>query len=169
MKPPRPNEYRDAWSGELRATDVGREARVAGWVHRRRDHGGLVFVDLRDRSGLLQLVFHPEEAPEAHAAAHRLHPEDVVSAEGLVVRRSAETVNPRIPTGTVELQVTRLERLSEADPLPFSVEDESQEASEELRLAYRYLDMRRPRRLRALELRGRVVSAVRRALDEQGF
>jgi len=147
----------------------GEQIRVAGWVHRRRDHGGLVFVDLRDRSGLLQLVFHPEEAPDAHAAAHRLHAEDVVSAEGLVVRRSAETVNPRIPTGTVELQVTRLERLSESDPLPFSVEDEGQEAAEELRLAYRYLDMRRPRRLRALELRGRVVSAVRRALDDEGF
>jgi aspartyl-tRNA synthetase len=147
----------------------GEQVRVAGWVHRRRDHGGLVFVDLRDRSGLLQLVFHPEEAPEAHAAAGRLHPEDVVSAEGLLVGRSAETVNPRIPTGTVELQVARLEMLSEADPLPFSVEDESQEAAEELRLAYRYLDMRRPRRLHALELRGRVVRAVRRALDEQGF
>jgi aspartyl-tRNA synthetase len=147
----------------------GERVRVAGWVHRRRDHGGLVFVDLRDRSGILQLVFHPEEGPEAHADAGRLHPEDVVTAEGLLVGRSAETVNPRIPTGTVELRVSRIERLSEADPLPFSVEDETQEAAEELRLAHRYLDIRRPRRLRALELRGRVVSAVRRALDDQGF
>src|SRR5207237_2765924 len=105
MKPPRPNQYRDAWSGELRASDVGREVRVAGWVHRRRDHGGLVFIDLRDRSGLLQLVFHPESAPEAHAAAHRLRSEHVITARGPVVEREAGNVNPSLPTGEVEVHV----------------------------------------------------------------
>jgi aspartyl-tRNA synthetase len=147
---------------------VGERVRVAGWVHRRRDHGGVVFIDMRDRSGILQLVFHPDAA-EAHAAAGALSPEDVVSAEGTVVRRSAETVNPALPTGEVELAVDRLEVLSEADPLPFSVEDEAQEPSEELRLTYRYLDLRRPGRLAALELRARVAAAMRRTLDAAGF
>jgi aspartyl-tRNA synthetase len=148
---------------------VGDPVRIAGWVHRRRDHGGVIFIDLRDRSGILQLVFHPEQAPEAHAAAERLHLEDVISVEGDVVRRSDDTVNPRIPTGEVELAVRALERLSETEPVPFSVEDESTEPSEELRLTYRYIDMRRPRRLAALELRARVVRAMRRVLDDAGF
>jgi aspartyl-tRNA synthetase len=148
---------------------VGSTVRVAGWVHRRRDHGGLVFVDVRDRSGLLQLVFHPEDAPEAHAAAGALSPEDVISAVGALVARSPETVNPALATGEVELRVAELELLAEADPLPFSVEDEGQEASEELRLTYRYLDLRRPRLLEAIRLRARVAAAVRRALDEAGF
>jgi aspartyl-tRNA synthetase len=149
---------------------LGERVRVSGWVHRRRDHGGVVFIDLRDRSGVLQLVFHPEGAvAEAHAAAGSLSPEDVVCVEGEVVARSAATVNPALPTGEVELRVDRLEMLSEADPLPFSVEDESQEAAEELRLQYRYLDIRRPRRLRALETRARVAAAMRRVLDAEGF
>ena len=147
---------------------VGERVRVAGWVHRRRDHGGVVFIDLRDRSGILQLVFH-DDAPEALRGAGDLSPEDVVSAEGELVRRTPETVNPELETGEVELRVDRLEVLAETDPLPFSVEDESQEASEELRLAYRYIDLRRPRRLRALEVRARVAAAMRRALDAEGF
>ncbi len=151
------------------AAAVGDTARVAGWVHRRRDHGGVIFIDLRDRSGILQLVFHPEKAPDAHATAERLHLEDVITVSGEVVRRSAETVNPRIPTGEVELAVVDLERLAETEPVPFSVEDESTEPSEELRLTYRYIDMRRPRRLAALELRARVVRAMRRVLDDDGF
>jgi len=148
---------------------VGDEVRVAGWVHRRRDHGGVIFIDLRDRSGILQLVFHPEQAPEAHGAAEHLHLEDVVSVSGRVVERSPATVNPRIPTGSVELAVSVLERLSETEPVPFSVEDETTEPSEELRLTYRYIDMRRPRRLAVLELRARVVRAMRRVLDDEGF
>ena len=148
----------------------GARARVAGWVHRRRDHGGVVFIDLRDRSGILQLVFHPEGAgAAAHAAAGELSPEDVVSVEGEVVARSPETVNETIPTGRVELRADALEMLSEAEPLPFSVEDETQEASEELRLTYRYLDIRRPRRQRALEMRAGVAAAMRRVLDGEGF
>ena len=154
----------------LSAADaVGERVTVAGWMHRRRDHGGVVFVDVRDRSGLLQVVFHPDEAPEAHALAGDLRAEDVISVEGELVERDAATVNPRLPTGRVELRAARQERLSASDPLPFSVEDESVEASEELRLAYRYLETRRPRRLRALELRAAVTRAARRVLDDEGF
>jgi aspartyl-tRNA synthetase len=148
----------------------GGRARVAGWVHRRRDHGGVVFIDLRDRSGILQLVFHPEgPGAAAHAAAGELSPEDVVSVEGEVVARSPETVNEGIPTGRVELRAEAMDMLSEADPLPFSVEDETQEPAEELRLTYRYLDIRRPRRQRALEMRAGVAQAMRRVLDAEGF
>ena len=151
------------------AAHAGGTVRVAGWVHRRRDHGGLIFVDLRDRSGIVQLVFDPEAAPEAHAAAHRFHNEDVVSVVGAVTARDAKNVNPNIATGAVEVRVEQVELLSAADPLPFSVEDESQEASEEIRLTYRYIETRRPRRLRALELRARIARATRRVLDAEGF
>jgi len=151
------------------AEALGGNVRVSGWVHRRRDHGGVVFIDLRDRSGLMQLVFHPEAGEEVHRAAGALSPEDVVCVSGEVVARSAQTVNPALATGAVELRVDGLEMLSEADPLPFSVEDESQEPSEELRLTHRYLDIRRPRRLRALEMRSRVASAMRRVLEDEGF
>ncbi len=151
------------------AAHAGGTVRVAGWVHRRRDHGGLIFVDLRDRSGIVQLVFDPEAAPEAHAAAHRFHNEDVVSVVGAVTARDAKNVNPNIATGAVEVRVEEVELLSAADPLPFSVEDESQEASEEIRLTYRYIETRRPRRLRALELRARIARATRRVLDAEGF
>ncbi|MGD9694886.1 MAG: aspartate--tRNA ligase [Thermoleophilia bacterium] len=144
----------------------GARVRVAGWVHRRRDHGGVAFIDLRDRSGILQLVIHPGEGA---ADAGALSPEDVISVEGEVVARSEATVNPSLETGRVELRVADLTILSEAEPLPFSVEDETQEPSEELRLTYRYLDLRRPRRLRALELRARIASAMRRVLDADGF
>src|SRR5438067_10892307 len=105
MKPPRPNQYRDAWSGELRASDVGAEPRVAGWVHRRRDHGGLIFIDLRDRTGILQLVFHPEDAPDAHGEAHSLRSEDVISVSGPLVHREPDQVIPRMPTGESERSV----------------------------------------------------------------
>ena len=149
---------------------VGERVRVAGWVHRRRDHGGVVFIDLRDRSGLLQLVFHPEAGAEVHAAAGSLSPEDVLSVGrrgGRALRRDGQPgARDRRPSSCVW---TSMEMLAEADPLPFSVEDESQEASEELRLTYRYLDIRRPRRLRALEMRARVASAMRRVLDGEGF
>jgi len=146
----------------------GEMVRVAGWVHRRRDHGGVLFIDLRDRSGILQLVIHPD-AGTVLEIAQRLSPEDVISAAGTLVARSAETVNPRIPTGGVELRVTGLEVLAEAAPLPFSVEDEHTHAGEELRLTYRYLDLRRAPLLHALELRGQVVRAIRGVLEAEGF
>jgi aspartyl-tRNA synthetase len=168
VKPPRDNLYRDTWGGLVRAENVGEEIRVAGWVHRRRDHGGLIFIDLRDRTGLLQLVFRPEEAPEAHAAAHSLRPEHVLSAKGRVVRREEGTVNPQLPTGEVELTVDELEPLAEAETPPFEI-DSDQQVDELLRLRYRYLDLRRDRMRSNIELRHDVVVAMRHYLDEQGF
>src|SRR5215213_9799611 len=102
MMQPFANDYRDAWAGDLRGTDVEHSRRVAGWVHRRRDHGGLIFIDVRDRTGLLQVVFHPDQAPAAHAAAHKLRAEDVVSVQGRIVPREEGTVNPNLATGEVE-------------------------------------------------------------------
>src|SRR5580765_4334022 len=93
---PTPNPFRDTWTGDLDGGRAGTEARVAGWVHRRRDHGGLIFIDLRERSGIVQLVFNPATAPEAHAEAHKLRSEDVITAAGLVTRRAAENVNPNL-------------------------------------------------------------------------
>jgi aspartyl-tRNA synthetase len=168
VKPPRENNYRSAWAGTLRADHVDSEARVAGWVHRRRDHGGLIFIDLRDRTGLLQLVFRPEEAPEAHAAAHGLRAEDVLSAKGRVVRREEGTVNPQLPTGEIELAVEEIEVLADAETPPFEV-DSDKAVDETLRLRYRYLDLRRERMTQNIELRHEVVAAMRRYLDDQGF
>src|SRR5436190_19252852 len=112
---PRANQYRTTWAGDVRREHVGDELRVAGWVHRRRDLGGLIFIDVRDRSGILQLVFHPEHAPEAHAAAGRLRSEDVISAAGKLVQREPDTVNTAIATGEVELDVQQLEILADAE------------------------------------------------------
>ena len=168
MKAPRPNEYRDRWCGDVRAGEVGKTVRVAGWVHRRRDHGGLVFVDLRDRSGLLQVVFSPEHAPDAHAAAHDLRAEWVISVEGEVVRRSSETVNPNLPTGEVEVRVDRLDVLAEAETPPFPV-DEDVPVEEGLRLRHRYIDLRRHRMQRSLELRHSVTAAIRDTLNARDF
>jgi len=161
------NRYRSDWCGLVRKGQVGDEIRVAGWVHRRRDHGGLIFIDLRDREGLLQLVFHPT-ASEAHEAAHRLRSEDVITATGKVVARDEATVNPNMPTGEVELEVSSFELLADAETPPFQI-DEDVSVNEELRLRYRYLDLRKPQMTEALVLRHRVVSAIRRYLDERGF
>ena len=168
MKPPRPNRYRGRWAGQLRADAVGERPRVAGWVHRRRDHGGLIFIDLRDRTGLLQLVFRPEEAPEAHAAAGRLRAEDVITATGELLRREEGTVNPDLPTGEVELAVSEFELLSDAETPPFQI-DEDEPVGEELRLRYRYLDLRKARMRDTMILRHQVVKAIRDHLSDQGF
>ncbi|HEX8741689.1 MAG TPA: aspartate--tRNA ligase [Thermoleophilaceae bacterium] len=168
MRPPRANAYRTAWAGDLRAEHDGQEHRVAGWVHRRRDHGGLIFIDLRDRTGLLQVVFHPESAPEAHAAAHALRGEDVISVSGRVARREEGTVNPNLPTGEIELKVDELAQLADADTPPFQIDDEGAVA-EELRLRYRYLDLRRERMREAMALRSRVCAAIRDHLLGEDF
>jgi aspartyl-tRNA synthetase len=168
VKPPRANGYRDTWAGQPRAGNVDEEIRVAGWVHRRRDHGGLIFIDLRDRTGLLQLVFRPEEAPEAHAAAHSLRSEDVLSARGRLVKREEGTVNPQLPTGEVELAVEEIEQLADAETPPFEIDSDKQ-VDELLRLRYRYLDLRREPMRDALELRHTVVAAIRDYLNERGF
>ena len=165
---PRPNRYRDAWCGQLTAERAGTQARVAGWVHRRRDHGGLIFIDLRDRAGLLQLVFHPETSPEAHKAAHELRSEDVLTAVGTVVRRDAQNVNPNIPTGEIELSVTELEILDDAATPPFPV-DEDVAVDETLRLKNRAVDLRRAQMLEALTIRHETVATMRDVLNELDF
>jgi aspartyl-tRNA synthetase len=162
------NQYRSAWCGTARREQVGEELRVAGWVHRRRDHGGLIFIDLRDREGLLQLVFHPDGAPAAHEAAHRLRSEDVIAVTGTLVERSTETVNSELPTGEVELRVASFELLADAETPPFQI-DEDDPVGEELRLRYRYLDLRKEPMAAAIRLRHRVVSAIRRYFDERGY
>jgi aspartyl-tRNA synthetase len=162
------NPYRDTWCGEVGPGRVGEQVRVAGWVHRRRDHGGLVFVDLRDRSGILQVVFNPQEAPEAHERAHELRSEWVIAVAGEVVRRSEETINRDLPTGEVEVRVTDVNVLGEAETPPFPLEDDS-EVDEALRLRYRYLDLRREDMQRNLELRHRVTLAIRESLSEDRF
>jgi len=154
--------------GELRVSDEGREVSLCGWVAHRRDHGGVTFVDLRDREGVVQLVFHPEDAREAHAAAQDLKTESVIRVTGTVTARPDGTVNPELPTGEVEVPVRSVEVLSESDTPPFPIEDRI-EADENLRLQYRYLDLRRPEMTRMLELRHRVTSIIRRYLDERGF
>ncbi|MGI8430116.1 MAG: aspartate--tRNA ligase [Solirubrobacteraceae bacterium] len=168
MQPPRPNRYRDAWCGQLTAPRAETSARVAGWVHRRRDHGGLIFIDLRDRSGIVQLVFHPESAPEAHREAHALRSEDVLTANGTVTRREPQNVNPKLATGEIELSVGELEILADADTPPFPL-DEEVPVEEALRLKHRALDLRRAPMLEALALRHRVVATIRGVLDARDF
>src|SRR5829696_6358021 len=165
----RANGYRDTWCGQVLDDRVDSQARVAGWVHRRRDHGGLIFIDLRDRTGLLQLVFNPDEAGDAFKLGHELRSEDVLSASGSVVRRSPETVNRALPTGEFEIRVTDAQLLSDADTPPFEIESFSGEVSEETRLRYRYLDLRRDRMRTAIELRHRVAAAMRAFLSGEGF
>ncbi|MFL5847979.1 MAG: amino acid--tRNA ligase-related protein, partial [Solirubrobacteraceae bacterium] len=168
MRPPRANPFRDAWAGELRADRAGLEVRVAGWVHRRRDHGGLIFIDLRDRSGILQLVFHPEHAPEAHERAHRLRSEDVLSARGQIARREPQNVNPGLPTGEIELDVADFELLADAKPPPFPI-DEDADVDETLRLQHRALDLRRDRMRDAMACRHQVIAVIRHHLNTRDF
>ncbi|HEX3173029.1 MAG TPA: aspartate--tRNA ligase [Solirubrobacterales bacterium] len=165
----RPNGYRDTWCGEVLGERVDSEARVAGWVHRRRDHGGLIFIDLRDRTGIVQLVFNPDTSGESFELAHRLRAEDVLSAAGSVVRRSPETVNPELPTGEFELRVGEAKLLADAETPPFQIEGFSGEVGEDARLRHRYLDLRREPMRDALVLRHRVTAAMREFLDGEGF
>ena len=165
----RANRYRDTWCGQVLADRVDSAARVAGWVHRRRDHGGLIFVDLRDRTGVVQLVFNPDEAGGAFGLGHQLRAEDVVSAAGQIVRRSEETVNRELPTGEFELRVSDAERLAPSETPPFEIEGFHGEVGEDARLRYRYLDLRRERMREALALRHRVTTAIREFLGGEGF
>ena len=153
--------------GELRSDDVGRTVALAGWVARRRDHGGLVFVDLRDRTGITQLVVNPERAPAAAELAGEVRNEFVLQARGEVVARSPDTVNPRMETGEVELAVDTLEIVSRSTPLPFQLDEEN--VDETLRLRYRWLDLRREKLQRNLRLRAQMVGIIRRHMEEAGF
>jgi aspartyl-tRNA synthetase len=166
---PRANQYRDRWCGAVLEGSVDSEVRVAGWVHRRRDHGGVVFVDLRDRTGLVQLVFHPDESGEAFELGHRLRAEDVISVSGPVVRRTPETVNPDMATGEFEVRVRSAEQLADAETPPFEIESFSGEVGEEMRLRHRYLDLRREPLQRAVATRAAVTRAMREVLDREGF
>ena len=159
--------WRDAMCGELDVGDVGRRVTLAGWTARRRDHGGLVFIDLRDWSGICQLVVNPQNAPDAAEAAHGVRSEFVLQAEGEVAARAPEAVNPNLPSGAIEVQVDRLAVLSRCPPLPFQLDEEG--VDESVRLRYRYLDLRRERMQHNLQLSAAVVSAIRRHMEALGF
>ena len=159
--------WRDLMCGEVRPEHVGQRLTLSGWADGRRDHGGLVFVDLRDRTGLCQLVLNPERAPAAAETGHAIRNEFVLRAEGEVVRRAPEAVNPNIPTGEVELQVDTLEIVSRSTPLPFQLDEEG--VDETLRLRYRWLDLRRERMQRNIGTRAQMVGIIRRVMEEAGF
>ncbi|GAB6061683.1 aspartate--tRNA ligase [Deferrisoma palaeochoriense] len=154
--------------GEIRPEHVGQTVTLMGWVHRRRDHGGLIFVDLRDRSGLVQAVFYPDVSPGAHEQAHRLRSEYVIAVRGEVAPRPEGTENPDLPTGQVEVKVQELKILNRSQTPVFPVDEEA-EVGEDLRLKYRYFDLRRPALQKNLALRHRAAASVRRFLDEHGF
>jgi aspartyl-tRNA synthetase len=159
--------WRDLGAGELSREHAGKRHTLAGWVARRRDHGGLVFIDLRDSTGIGQLVVNPERSPAAAAAARDIRNEFVLRATGEVAERAPENVNPNIPTGEVEVQVDELEVLSTSPPLPFQLDEEN--VDETLRIRYRWLDLRRARLQRNLRLRAQMVSIIRRVMEEAGF
>jgi aspartyl-tRNA synthetase len=161
--------YRTHTCGALRAADAGRSARLAGWVHRRRDHGQLIFLDLRDRHGITQVVIDKADDPEAHATASRVRSEFVVSVDGDVASRLAGTENPRLPTGAIELRAHGVRILSESKTPPFYINEPDAPIDEALRLRYRYLDIRREAMAQRLLLRSRLVQAIRQVHHEHGF
>src|SRR5579864_3777407 len=159
--------WRDLMCGEVRPEQIGQRIALAGWANTRRDHGGLVFVDLRDETGICQLVINPERAPEAAQAAHEVRNEFVLQAEGHVVERSPDAVNPNLPTGEVEVQVERLSVVSRSTALPFQLDDEG--VDESIRFRYRWLDLRRAKLQRNIRIRGRLVSIIRDEMERDGF
>jgi aspartyl-tRNA synthetase len=159
---------RTHYCGLLTEAAIGERVTLMGWAATRRDLGGVIFVDLRDREGICQVVARPEVSQAAHDSADRVRGEYVLAVAGQVVRRSEETINPKLPTGAIEVQADEIRVLAEARTPPFEIEDETT-TSEEVRLKYRYIDLRRPRLVRNLALRHRVTMETRRYLDEQGF
>ena len=166
---PKVDWIRSHYCGDLRREQVGREVTVMGWVHRRRDHGGLIFIDLRDRTGLAQVVFDSSSDPELHGIARPLRSEFVIAVRGRVAERPEGSQNPALGTGEVEVRASQMEILNESRALPFSLEEEATEASESLRLKYRYLDLRRPALQKNLLVRHQVSRVVRQYLDQHGF
>jgi aspartyl-tRNA synthetase len=160
-------KWRDVACGDVRPEHVGRRVALAGWAARRRDHGGLVFIDLRDESGLCQLVLNPERSPEAAKTGHEIRNEFVLRAEGEVVPRAPVAVNPKLPTGEVEVQVDELEILSRCPPLPFQLDEEG--VDETLRYRYRWLDLRRERPQRTIRMRAQLVSIIRQEMEAARF
>jgi aspartyl-tRNA synthetase len=163
-----PEHKRTLYCGQVRAEHVGKEIVLCGWVHRRRDHGGLVFVDLRDREGLVQVVFNPGESREAHAKADALRVEYVLSVRGTVRRRPKGTENPNLPTGEVEVAAASLAILNESKPIPFALEEDT-DVAENVRLKYRYLDLRRPQIQAMFRSRALLARSVREYFFENGF
>jgi aspartyl-tRNA synthetase len=159
--------WRDLGAGELRKEHVGQRLTLAGWTARRRDHGGLIFIDLRDESGIGQLVINPERSPEAARLAHDVRNEFVLRGTGEVAARAPEAVNPNLPTGEVELQVDELEVVSRSTPLPFQLDEEN--VDETLRYRYRWLDLRRDRLQRNIRIRAQLVSIIRQEMEADGF
>ena len=158
--------YRTHHCGELRKSEVGQTVRLSGWVHRKRDHGGLLFVDLRDHYGLTQLVVEPEMP--FFADVERIRQESVIKVEGVVVARDDEVINPNLPTGEIEIRITAFEVLSEADELPLPVFGEP-DYPEDIRMKHRYLDLRRETLHRNIMLRSKVISEIRRGMEAKGF
>ena len=163
-----PEMKRTHYCGELRLADAGKSARLTGWVARRRDHGGVIFVDLRDRTGITQVVFDPIIDPEAHRAAHAIRNEFVLSVSGKVRERGEGLTNPNLLTGEIELATDELEILNVARTPPFAVEDEI-DTAEDVRLTHRYVDLRRPKMQKILQVRHKAALAARKYMDEQGF
>jgi aspartyl-tRNA synthetase len=159
--------YRTYDCNSLRKVDIGKQVTLAGWVHVSRDHGGVIFIDLRDREGLTQVVFRPEENAEVAKEAHHLRSEDVIEVAGPVAARVPGTENPKLPTGDIEVIPNRLRILNRADALPFPIDAEIH--NEDLRMTYRYYDLRRPQLARNLRIRHRVAKATRDYLDSQGY
>jgi aspartyl-tRNA synthetase len=159
--------WRDLRCGDARPEHEGRTFTLAGWAARRRDHGGLVFIDLRDETGVTQLVVNPEHSPGAAAVAHGVRNEFVLQATGTIVRRTPETVNPKMPTGEVELQVDELRVISTSTPLPFQLDEEN--VDEALRQQYRWIDLRRDHMQRNIRVRAQLVRIIREEMEQEGF
>jgi len=159
--------YRTHHCNQLRAADVGQTVELSGWVASRRDHGGVIFIDLRDREGITQIVFRPENYPEVAKEAHSLHDEDVIRVKGKVAPRLEGTANPKLPTGEIEIVVSELTILNQCAPLPFQLD--ANLSNEDLRLTYRYLDLRRPAMVRQLKARHILNRTTRKYLDREGF
>jgi len=163
---------RTLYCGELRKEHIGKTVTLYGWVDRRRDHGGVIFLDLRDRSGIVQIVSDPQRTPDSYEQANALRNEYVVQISGRVTQRPGESLNPRIPTGEVEIYADKIELLNTVrKQLPFQVSTaDTETVREDLRLKYRYLDLRRDRMARNLQLRHQIVKAMRRYLEDvEGF
>src|SRR4051812_14476155 len=154
--------------GDLRSEHVGGPVTLCGWVHSRRDHGGVTFIDLRDTAGIVQVVFNPQASPEAHAGAQELRSEYCVRISGEVTARDTDKINPKIRTGEVEVAASSVEILSRSETPPFQIDD-FQETDELLRLRYRYLDLRREHMNRNIKLRCRIVTGIRNFFNEEGF
>lgn len=160
---------RTYYCGEITEKAIGETVVLKGWVQKRRDLGGLIFIDLRDRTGIVQVVFNPDVSKDALETAESIRSEYVLDITGKVVAREEATVNPNLKTGRIEIQAESVDVLSAAKTPPFAISDQAAEVSEDIRLKHRYLDLRRPEMFNSLKMRHNVTKAVRRFLDDNGF